>query len=211
MSTLLHIDSSPMGDASISRRLTKEFVEAWKTNHPGSNVIYRDLYKTDLSPVTADWVTAAYTPGDVQTPEQKAILKLSNTLCDEIAQADEWILGVPMHNFTIPTVLSLWIGMLARVGKTFSYENGVPAGMLKNKKVHLIVSSGGVYDSGPAVGMDFVVPYLKAIFGFLGLSDVTAHYAGGTSAVRNGKIDAETYLKPHIDSVKQEAKEAALV
>lgn len=77
--------------------------------------------------------------------------------------------------------------------------------------MHLIVSSGGVYEAGPAAGMDFVVPYMKAILGFMGLKDVTAHYAGGTSAVRTGKVDAETYLKPHIESVKKEAKEAALV
>jgi FMN-dependent NADH-azoreductase len=211
MSTLLHLDSSPMGDASISRRLTKEFVETWKAANPGGKVIYRDLYKTELAPVSAEWVTAAYTPGNVLTAEQKELLKLSDSLCAEIDQANEWVLGVPMHNFTVPSVVSLWIGMLARVGKTFSYENGVPAGMLKNKKVHLVVSSGGVYDAGPATGMDFAVPYLKAIFGFLGLTDISAHYAGGTSAVRMGKIDAETYLKPHIESVKKEAKEAALV
>lgn len=212
MPTLLHIDSSPMGNASITRALTKEFVDAWKESHPNGIVIERDLYEVQIPPVTDEWVTASYTPAPQRTPEQVELLKFSDQLCDEMAAADEWVLGVPMHNFTIPSVLSLWIGHIVRVGKCFSYENGVPKGLVKNKRIHVIVGSGGVYaEDSPIAALDFVGPYLRALFKFAGLDDIQIYNAGGTSAVRSGKVDLPTYLQPHITAVRESARAKQLV
>ena len=46
MSTLLHIDSSPLYGRSVSRELTAAFVTQWKASHPDGKVIDRDLNAT---------------------------------------------------------------------------------------------------------------------------------------------------------------------
>jgi FMN-dependent NADH-azoreductase len=203
MPTLLHVDSSPIGDASISRRLSAEFVQNWKQAHPEGEIITRDLTLTKIPGIDAQWIGAAYTPADALTPEQREVLAVSDTLIAELERADEWVFGVPMHNFTVPTVFRLWLDQVVRAGKTFSYGNGGPVGLLKNKKAHFIVASGGVYDVGsPAAPLDFVQPYLRTIFGLVGVTDATFHRAGGAAAVKVGKIDRETFLQPHIDSIR---------
>jgi len=61
------------------------------------------------------------------------------------------VFGVPMHNFSVPSVLKLWIDQIARVNKTFSYATGKPEGLLKGKKATILISSGGRYDQGTAM------------------------------------------------------------
>ena len=126
MPTLLHINSSPLYGRSVSRQLSDAFVAQWKSSHPDGIVIDRDLNATPIPPVNAEWVGAAYTPEAARTPQQKEQLALSDTLLTELEQADEYVFGVPMHNFGVPSVLKLWIDQIARVGRTFSYADGTP-------------------------------------------------------------------------------------
>ena len=209
MSTLLHIDSSPLGEASISRNLSNEFVRRWKQAHPDGEVITRDLTATQFPGIDAQWIGAVYTPPDSRTPVQREVLALSDTLISELEHADEWVLGVPMHNFSVPTVFKLWLDQVVRAGRTFSYVNGSPVGLLKNKKAHFMLASGGVYDPGsPAASFNFVEPYLLAIFGFMGITDVNFRRAGGASAINTGKTDRQTFLQPHIDSIRAQFQPA---
>ena len=87
-----------------------------------------------FSPSPAQWVGAAYTPEDARTPAQRELLAVSDSLIAELEAADEYVFGVPMHNFAVPSVLKLWIDQIARAGKTFSYAGGTPEGLLKGKK-----------------------------------------------------------------------------
>jgi FMN-dependent NADH-azoreductase len=209
MSTLLHIDSSPLREASITRNLSSEFVKRWKQAHPKGEVITRDLTGTQFAGIDAQWIGAVYSPPDFLSPVQRELLALSDTLISELEQADEWVLGVPMHNFSVPTVFKLWLDQVVRAGKTFSYINGVPVGLLKNKRAHFMIASGGVYDPGsPAASFDFVQPYLQAIFGFMGVTDTNFHRAGGAAAINIGKTDRQTFLKPHIDSIRAQFQPA---
>jgi FMN-dependent NADH-azoreductase len=209
MPTLLHLDSSPLGEASISRNLSQHYVEAWKLLHPLSSVITRDLTIASIPPVTAGWVGASYTPEDARTSEQKELLRLSDALIAELQSADEYVLGVPMHNFGIPSTLKLWIDQIARAGKTFAYVNGEPKGLLKGKKATFLIASGGVYDAGTAMAsLNFVDPYLRTIFGFLGVVDTTFISAGGAAALNYGKIDRQSFLQPHIDSIQRHLQPA---
>ena len=204
MSTLLHINSSPLGDASISRHLTHEFVENWQRAHPDSQVIHRDLTTSGIVPIDANWIGASFTPEAARTPAQQETLKLSETLIAELQNADEYVFGVPMHNFTVTATLRLWIDQIVRPGLTFSFgENGVPAGLLKNKKASFLVAAGGVYGAGSAMAsFNFVEPYLRTLFGFLGVTDVHFHEAGGVSAVNHGKVDRGTFLQPHVEAIR---------
>jgi FMN-dependent NADH-azoreductase len=136
MSRLLHIDSSPLYGRSVSRQLTGAFVTQWKSSHPGATVIDRDLTATTIAPVNAEWVSAAYTPEEARTPQQKELLALSDKLISELEQSDEYVIGVPMHNFGVPSVLKLWIDQIARKGKTFAYSDGAPKGLSPARRRH---------------------------------------------------------------------------
>jgi FMN-dependent NADH-azoreductase len=107
MPNLLHIDSSPLGDASISRALSRAFVEDWKAANPSGKIVTRDLVTESLSPVTAAWLAANFTPEDSRTSAQKDLLRISDELIAELHSADVLVFGVPMHNFSIPAVLKL--------------------------------------------------------------------------------------------------------
>jgi len=199
--TLLHIDSSPMGDRSVSRHLTAEFSRSWQLANPDGLVITRDTSTSDIPAVTAAWVGAAYTPEDVRNAEQREQLALSDTLIAELFTADEFVIGVPMHNFSIPSTLKLWIDQVARVGKTFSYATGTPVGLLKGKKATIVTASGGAYDPGTALeSYNFAEPYLRTVLGFLGVTDVTFISAGGAGVLNRGG-DRDAFLQPHIDSI----------
>lgn len=202
MPTLLEINTSPLAN-SITRELTAEYVSTWKASHPGGEVISRDLAANPSKPLDGAWVGAAYTPESARTQEQKARLAESDQLIGELEQADEYVIGVSMHNFSIPAVLKLWIDQVTRNGKTFSYGAGGPKGLLQGKKATILVASGGVYDAGtPASAMNFVEPYLRSILGFVGITDVTFVTASGVSQVNTGKVDRTTFLKPTLERVR---------
>lgn len=202
MATLLHLDSSPL-DSSISRELTKEFVKSWKAKNPTGTVIDRNLSTNAPKPLNQTWVGAAFTPEAGRTEEQKAVLAPSDALIAELDQADEIVIGVAMHNFSIPSVLKLWIDQVVRSGKTFSYGANGPQGLLQGKKATILIASGGVYKAGtPAGAMDFVEPYLRAVLGFIGITDVNFVTAGGASQIMSGAIDREAFLKPTLEQVR---------
>ena len=206
MATLLKIDSSPMGENSISRKLTAQFAASWRKAHPGGEVISRDLTRTELSPVNGLWVGAAYTPEDARSREQEEALAVSDTLIAELQRADEYVIGVPMHNFSIPSTLKLRIDQVARKGRTFSYGADGPKGLLTGKKATLLVASGGVYAPGTAMeSLNFVTPYLRAVFGFIGVTDVTIIAAEGTAQLMSGKVDPQTFLAPSFEKVQSHA------
>jgi FMN-dependent NADH-azoreductase len=206
MSTLLQVDSSPLYGQSISRQLTGTFVTHWKSSHPDGKVVLRDLNATPIPPVNAEWVGAALTPEESRTPQQKELLTLSETLLAELERADEYVFGVPMHNFGVPSVLKLWIDQIARVGRTFSYADGTPKGLLTGKKATFLIASGAVYaPQTQMASLNFVEPYLRSVFGFLGVTDTAFLSAGGTSALRHG-ADRDTFLAPHLQAVQSHAQ-----
>jgi FMN-dependent NADH-azoreductase len=207
MPTLLHIDSSPLYGRSVSRQLTAAFVTEWKSSHPNGTVIDRDLNATTIPPINAEWVGAAYTPEEVRAPQQKEQLALSDALIAELELADEYVIGVPMHNFSVPSVLKLWIDQISRAGKTFSYADGRPKGLITGKKATFIIATGGVYDAQTQMAsFNFVEPYLRSVFSFLGVTDATFLTAGGTAALNYGK-DRDAFLAPHLQAVQTHAQQ----
>jgi FMN-dependent NADH-azoreductase len=210
MKTLLHIDCSPLGDASISRNLSSEFVKCWTEANPNGTVIRRDLNVGHIPAIDGAWVAAVFTPEEARTPAQRELVSTSDRLIEELKVADEYVFGLPMHNFGVPAVLKLWLDQIIRVGKTFAYGNGTPEGLLKNKQAHFLIATGGTYDAGtPMEPFNFVEPYLRALFGFIGVTDTKFLTAGGTSALRFGNIDRDSFLKPYCDQIEGWFKAAA--
>jgi FMN-dependent NADH-azoreductase len=202
MATLLHLDSSPLA-TSVSRELTREFVTNWKNAHPSGRVIVRDLAANPPKIIDQAWVYAAYTPVEALQPEQKAALAYSEECIAELEQADEYVFGVAMHNFSIPSVIKLWIDQVVRGGRTFSFGPDGAKGLLTGKKATILAATGGVYEAGtPLAGLNFIDPYLNTILGFIGVTDVTFVTAGGTAQLRSGNVDRGLFLQPHLDQVR---------
>src|ERR1700692_1282860 len=206
MSTFLKLDSSPMGERSISRKLTTKFAETWLKTHPAGKVIARDLTTSKLPVVDAFWAGAAHTPEASRSAAQVQALAASDSLIEDLKQADEYVFGVPMHNFSIPSTLKLWIDQIVRAGKTFSYGEIGPKGLLTGKKATLLLASGGEYGKGSAMAsFDFVTPYLQTVLGFIGITDVTIIAASGTAQLMSGKLDPQTFLAPSLEKVHAHA------
>jgi FMN-dependent NADH-azoreductase len=207
MAILVKFDSSPMGEHSISRKLTSQFADTWLKAHSGGTVISRDLTALDLPAVDAAWVAAAFTPEEARTSAQSKLLSISDGLIADLLLGDEFVFGIPMHNFSIPSTLKLWIDQVVRAGKTFSYgSSSGPKGLLAGKKAALLIASGGAYEAGsPLASFNFVTPYLLKVFGFIGITDVTIIPAESTSQLMTGKVDRQAFLAPLLEKVKTHA------
>ncbi len=179
---ILHIDSSPMGDKSVSKKLTANIISALKEKFPESTVISHDFGTTPLPHVSPEVLVAFFTPADQQSPAQAAAIKVSDELTEELLNADIIVIGAPMWNLNIPSALKAWIDHIVRAGKTFQYTAEGAKGLVSaDKKVIIASSRGGMYTEGPAVGYDFQEPYLKTLFGFLGIHNVSVVRAEGVS------------------------------
>jgi FMN-dependent NADH-azoreductase len=175
--TLLRIDSSARRK-SVSRQLTQRFVDTWKKEHPGGQVIERDLATTPLPLITDEWTLAAHSDQATLTPTQRQTLSVSDTLVDELLAADTIVMGAPMYNLTVSAPLKAWIDQIVRVGRTVLYGHAGTEGVLQGKKLVVLTSRGGAFRPGtPTAQYDHQEPYLRHILGFIGLTDVTFIHA----------------------------------
>lgn len=180
MKNLLVIQSSPRGKSSVSRQLTSELVE--KIVQQGEvKVVERDLSVHPLPHLQEEQITGFYTPVEKRSEVLKEAVRLSDEAVAELFAADVIVISTPFWNFSVPSVLKAWIDHVARAGVTFSYGPDGVKGLVTGKKVIIVASSGGVYSSGPGQVMDFLGPYLKAVLGFLGITDVSFIRAEGVS------------------------------
>ena len=181
MTHILHLDASARGDSSHSRQISGEFVRAWLQAHPGDTVTSRDLGHQPIPHVSEEFIGAMYTPAESRTPAQVEALKLSEELIGELRAADLYVFGIPMYNFGVPSVFKAYIDQVARAGETFNpatYE-----GLLKNKRaVFVTARGGGGYGPGEArEAYNTQDPTLRAVFGFLGVTDQTFVHVNNTS------------------------------
>ncbi|WP_462266721.1 FMN-dependent NADH-azoreductase [Mucilaginibacter sp.] len=181
MSKILSIISSPRGGASNSIKLANAIIEKLKEKDPAATVQVKDLTKGPFPHLEEAHLNAFFTPADQHTDENKAAIKHSNEAIQEIMDADIIVIGAPMYNFSIPSTLKAWIDHICRAGITFKYTENGPQGLITGKKVYIAITTGGVYSEGPYKSADFVAPYLKTLFGFIGMTDVTIVRAEGFS------------------------------
>ncbi len=181
MKKILNIVSSVKGKDSFSLKLSNAIIEKLAGDYPGSTVHTRDLAKNPIPHFEEAHLGSFYTPEEHRTKDQKDALTHSDQAIKEIMEADILVIGVPLYNFGVPSTLKSWIDQVARVGVTFKYTPTGLEGLIKNKKAFLAISSGSVYSEGPMKSFDFTENYLRAILGFLGITDVTAFRIEGTA------------------------------
>ena len=195
---ILHIDSSPRGATSHSRKITAEFVAALQEKNQNAVVIYRDLGHNPPPFVTEDWQHGAYTPEEQRTPAQTESLKYSDAAIDELLAADILVIGAPMYNFGLSADLKAWIDQIIRINKTFKADY---TGLATGKKAFVVTArGGGGYGAGEAMEhLNFQDPYFKAALGFIGIKEIEFIHINNTGkgdeAVSESVADARAAIQ----------------
>lgn len=177
MAKTLIIKSSILGANSVSSSMADAFVGITTAKDPDGEIIIRDLDAQPLPHLSGDvlgQMRSDATELSPQATEGKKALA-------ELLTADTLVLAVPMYNFSVPSTLKAWFDHVLHPGQTFEYTTAGPRGLLKGKKAVILISSAGDYSGASASSMDFVEPYVRAILGFMGISDVTVIKADGSA------------------------------
>ena len=190
---LLCINSTPMSDEAISRRLTKAFVQDWRCKNRDGIVIARDLASIDIPAINAEWICANYTPEGSRTKQQDELLRLSKELIAELHDADEYVIGMPMHNWGPPSKFKLWVDQIVVPGCR---------GVLSQKSCTFVIATGWHHRPNSArASENYLVPWLRTLFRYLGVEDVRFIMADGSMEIAKGGIDREAFLAPHIEAI----------
>jgi len=183
---ILAVNASGRRQGSTSRTLTAELIAALESKHGSIELSRRDL--SDGVPFVDDaWITANFTADEDRKPEHRKVLDFSDRLVAELQDADTIVIGTPIYNFSIPAALKAWIDMIARARLTFRYTENGPEGLLKDKKVFVVIASGGV-----PIGSDydFASPYLRQALAFVGITDIEFVAAEQLNSKAEESIDA---------------------
>jgi FMN-dependent NADH-azoreductase len=167
MKNILHIDCSPRPE-SHSRQLSGAIVKKILEVAPGASISRRDFAAVPLPHAAPDYATTLSSPATLAAP-LKGSLDLSEMLIQEVEAADVIVIGTPMHNLTVPSVLKAWIDQILRAGRTFKSTPAGKVGMLRDRPVFIGIASGGVFTGDRANQPDFLTPYLAAVLGSIGL------------------------------------------
>ena len=195
MTNILHIQSSSNLNTSFSRQVGNLVVEALKKKHQHAQVTHRDIAKEPIPHLNPDWITAAFTAPD------SPVMDLSKKLIDEVFANDILVIESPMYNFGIPSQLKSWIDYISRAGMTFKYTEHGPQGLVKGKKAILILSSGGIYSSGPMKNYEHQESYLRAVLSFLGITDIEVVRTEGVAMGADKAAQALEKAKEEIEKL----------
>ena len=188
---ILHIDSSPRGDRSVSRALAAELMAQIRRSCPERQVVYRDLGQDPVPHVDRAWLEGSHCRPAERSPAARRAMAISDRLVDEVLAADLIVISAPMYNFTVPSTLKAWIDQIVRPGRTFGRDL---QGLAGGRRVVVVTARGADYAAGTdRMGRDFQEPLLRAVFAFIGIDDVLFIHAQGIAAggdVRRRALDA---------------------
>ena len=165
---ILRLDASANPSASTSINLGNQLLEHIRAQNPQIEVRQRDLNQ-DAQFIDADWIAANFTPAEKLGDSAKQRLAHSDELIAELHWADHILLTTPMYNFSVPATLKAWIDQVCRAGITFRYTAHGAIGLLDNKRVDIVVTTGGAALDSP---VDFLSGYLRQVFQFIGIESV---------------------------------------
>jgi FMN-dependent NADH-azoreductase len=171
MTKVLIVNSSALGEASVSSKLSRELAERIEQRAPGAEIKVRDIGADPVPHLRPDTVSAIR--GSADNDAARETLALSDRLIAEVREADLLVIGSPMYNFGISSTLKSWFDHVLRAGVTFRYTaEGVAEGLMTGKKAVVIETRAGFYSEGPASGLDSQEPHLRTLLGFIGIKDV---------------------------------------
>lgn len=170
---ILRLITSTRGNTSFSKKLGDAIVEKLQQAHAENTLHTYDLAATPFPHLEALVISSLFIPEKNRSPVMAEALRVSDRAIDVLMEADVIVIDVPMHNFSIPSTLKTWIDHISRSGKTFRYTDKGTEGLVTGKKVYLAIATGGVYSQGPMKSRDFTENYLRAVLGFMGMTDIT--------------------------------------
>ena len=185
MKTLLRIDSSLSGENSASKLLADESINSLQRNEV-LQITYRDITADGIPHLNHTHIAALSTPREQQPPDQQTWLDYADSLISEVIAADTLLIGAPMYNFGVPSVLKSWFDHIARAGVTFRYTSEGPEGLLKNKQAIIITTRGGIHRNQQS---DSETHFITTMLNFLGIKKINFIYAEGLN-MGNGERDA---------------------
>lgn len=197
MKNVLHIISSPRTNGSASRTLGNAIEVKLQEAYPEHTITTLDLLKNPFPHLGEEQVDSWFTPAESRTPEQNAAVQRSDDAIAQLHASDVIIISVPIYNFGIPSALKAYIDHIARGGMTFRYSENGFEGLVKNKKAYIAVASGSIFSEGDYQSYDFVVPYLKSVLGFIGITDISVFRAEGLGL----PVVQDTALSKGIESI----------
>lgn len=209
MKNLLIINASPRGERSVTRDLTKLFATKWIEANPNYTIHHREVGRQPIPHVSELWISAAFKPAELRTEEEIDVLKLSDTYIAEIKAADVIVLGTPMYNWSIPSVLKAYFDQVIRANETVKMRPDDPTnpyrGLLKDRKVYLLFSRGNAgYEKDEYYAhMNFQTEYLKTVFKIMGLTDIQEIALNGSA------FDPEVYERSKKDVYSKIAEMAS--
>ena len=193
MTRLLVVETSPRGDHSISRNMTRRFVAEWQAAHPGGEVVDRDLMETDLQFIGAPWLQAYFTPAEQHSAEMKAELRLSDELVGELLACDHLVIATPVYNYNVPAALKAWVDSIVRKGMTLGLDG---KGLVTGKTATVLMASGGVYTEGsPIRDRDIATQYLRLVLGVIGITEVTVVAGGNAKSVDMRETTMQRFIE----------------
>ena len=164
---IYQIDSSARKDGSTSRALAKKLLDRIKK--PGDEIIYRDL-NDEMVFVSGLTESGMKIDEKDQNEHHKKMFELSDKLVKELKESDIVIISTPIYNYGPPATLKAWTDLAARVGETFKFrEDGRREGLLKDKQVYLVITSGGTKINSKE---DFLTPWLVYMLNFFGIKKI---------------------------------------
>ncbi|BES73471.1 NAD(P)H-dependent oxidoreductase [Marinobacter nanhaiticus D15-8W] len=187
MTNILVITASIFGQDGQSSQLVKRMLDQLHQAHGDVNVVTRDLASDPVPHLDAARFSAFLTSSEERDDEQKRVIAYSDSLIQEIQNADVIVLGVPMYNFGIPSALKAYFDHIARAGVTFRYTENGPVGLLEDRPVYVLAARGGIYAGTPN---DSQTPYIRSFLGFIGLKDVHFVYAEGLNMGEDKKTSS---------------------
>jgi FMN-dependent NADH-azoreductase len=211
MKRILFVSCSPRGRAAESHRLAQRLIGHLLETQPDAVVMERVIGWGTIDHVDENYAIAQ---GSSSDPSQSGSIAVSEELIQELESADVLVIGTPMHNFTVPSVLKAWIDHVVRVRRTFNVTPGGKVGLLRDRPVFVAISSGGRFSGERARQPDFLTPYLKAVLGIIGLRDLAFFSVQGTGsgpeAIAAARDRADQALREHFSSVRPSPAQGAI-
>ncbi|UII57533.1 FMN-dependent NADH-azoreductase [Cytobacillus spongiae] len=189
MAKVMYITAHPHDETqSYSMAVGKAFIETYKEANPNDEIIHMDLYKETIPPIDVDvfsgWGKLQTGKGfEVLSPDEKAKVGRLSELVDQFVSADKYVFVTPLWNFSFPPVMKAYIDSVSVAGKTFTYTDQGPVGLLTDKKALHIQASGGIYSEGPAAQMEMGHRYLGVMMQFFGVPSFEGLFVEGHAAM----------------------------
>lgn len=196
MTRVLQLNTSILGDNSVSSALIDKLTARLQAAGERLDITLRDFSQQAIPHIDGEWLQALMTPEADRSEAQQVKVDFSDQLIAELQAADVLIIGLPMYNFSVPSMLKAWNDHVARAGATFKYTDSGPVGLLDDKKVFLVTAMGGIHKVG---GGDFLRPYMKQFLGLMGLSDITFITAAGLNMGEQPRAEGIAHAENEID------------